>query len=74
MKYDAKLLIKMALIFFGLLFLVCIWLGRRQLVRKAPEGDKISVEDVTILLDVLDIHSLAGTEADERDAEKEDSN
>ena len=71
MKYDAKLLIKMALIFFGLLFLVCIWLGRRQLVRKAPEGDKISVEDVTILLDVLDIHSLAGTEADERDAEKE---
>ena len=57
MKYNARMLIKMALIFFGLLFLVCIWLGRRERIveKRAPEGDKISCRDVEILLDALDV-------------------
>lgn len=53
MKYDSKLLIKLSLIFFGILFLVCIWLGRKHVGREAPEGEAISVEDVRILLEAL---------------------
>lgn len=54
-----KKLIKLALIFFGLLFLVCIWLGRRQ-SQPLPEteGEKITVEDVKILLDALGVLDL----------------
>lgn len=55
MKYDTRLLAKMALIFFGLLFLVCVWLGRRAKVKEAPEGDKIRCRDVEILMDALDV-------------------
>lgn len=57
MKLDTKMMAKLSLIFFGLLFLVCLWLGRGQEKRKEPEGDKILSEDVEILLDAL------GTEA-----------
>lgn len=56
MNLNAKQLAKLALIFFGLLFFFCICLGRRQ---KQPlseiEGEKITVEDVEILLDALGI-------------------
>ena len=45
----------MALIFFGLLFLVCVWLGRREKSKVAPEGDKISCRDVEILMEALDV-------------------
>ena len=55
MKYDTRLLAKTALIFFGLLFLVCIWLGRREHISEAPKGDKITCRDVGILMDVFDI-------------------
>ena len=55
MKYNTKMLSKLALIFFGLLFLVCIWLGRRERVKEVPEGDKISCRDVEILLGALDV-------------------
>lgn len=55
-KYDAVMLIKLSLIFFGLLFLLCILLGRKQRDREAPEGEKIAVRDAVILLDALDIH------------------
>lgn len=55
MKYDSRLLIKLSLIFFGILFLICIWLGRGQLDRTIPEGEKISVEDVQILMDALGV-------------------
>lgn len=57
MKYDAKLLTKLALIFFGLLFFVYILLGRRERDREAPEGDKISCRDVAILLEALGIQT-----------------
>ena len=55
MKYDVKLLAKLALIFFGLLFLVCVWLGRRDRIKEEPAGDKISCRDVEILLEALDV-------------------
>ncbi len=55
MKYDIKLLTKVALIFFGLLFLVCIWLGRRERTVNPPEGVKITCRDVEVLLRALDI-------------------
>lgn len=55
MRYNTRLLAKMALIFFGLLFLICVWLGRREKIREAPEGDKIRCRDVVILMDALDI-------------------
>ncbi|MDE6846480.1 MAG: SpoIID/LytB domain-containing protein [Lachnospiraceae bacterium] len=55
MKFDTKLLTKLALIFLGLLFLICIFLGRREQAVKPPEGTKITCCDVEILLRVLDI-------------------
>lgn len=57
MKYDGKQLAKLALIFFGLLFIVCLFLGRRQAQEKPvqPEGERITVEDVAILLDALGV-------------------
>lgn len=55
MKYDVRLLAKLALIFFGLLFLVCVWLGRRDRMKEEPVGDKISCRDVEILLEALDV-------------------
>lgn len=62
MKYDAKLIMKMALIFFGLLFLVCIWLGKRERIMKAPEGEKITCDDAVILLEALEIQPPAELE------------
>ncbi len=64
MNVNAKQLAKLALIFFGLLFLVCIWLGRRQ-SQPLPEieGEKMTVEDVEILLDALGV-SVSLSEAD----------
>ena len=55
MKYDARMLTKLALIFFGLLFLLCIWLGRRERTKEEPEGAGISCRDIEILLGVLDV-------------------
>lgn len=57
MKYNSRLLIKLSLIFFGILFLVCIWLGRKPENRTIPEGENISIEDVQILLDALDVQA-----------------
>ena len=67
MEYNAKLLTKLALIFFGLLFLVCVWLGRRVRIKEMPEGDKITLEDVQILLEALDLYVVdkAGARGDE---------
>ena len=60
MKYDARMLTKLALIFFGLLFLLCIWLGRRERIKEEPEGARISCRDVEILMGALDIPIPAG--------------
>ncbi|MDE6389005.1 MAG: SpoIID/LytB domain-containing protein [Lachnospiraceae bacterium] len=68
MKYDAKLIMKMSLIFFGLLFLVCIWLGRRERSIKKPEGEKITLEDAAILLEALDIQPPAEFEITQESA------
>lgn len=57
MRFDGKQLAKLALIFFGLLFIVCLFLGRREQEKKPsqPEGERITVEDVEILLDALGV-------------------
>lgn len=57
MNFKAKQFAKLALIFFGLLFLVGIWMGRRMQKEEetVPEGEKITVEDVEILLDALGV-------------------
>lgn len=56
MKFDGKQLAKLSLIFFGLLFIVCLFLGRRQAQEPLqPEGERITVEDVAILLDALGV-------------------
>ncbi|MBO5474537.1 MAG: SpoIID/LytB domain-containing protein [Lachnospiraceae bacterium] len=65
MKYDSKLLIKLSLIFFGILFLVCVWLGRKHADREAPRGEKITLEDVRILMDALGADCNIGTKQDE---------
>lgn len=56
MRYDMRRLAKLSLIFLGLLFLLLLVLGRRakQETASGPEGEKILVEDVEILLDALD--------------------
>lgn len=57
MNFNAKQFAKLALIFFGLLFLVCVFMGRRMKKEEetVPEGEKITVEDVEILLDALGV-------------------
>ncbi|MBD5474412.1 MAG: SpoIID/LytB domain-containing protein [Lachnospiraceae bacterium] len=64
-KYDIKLLIKLSLIFFGLLFMLCILLGRRERKQEPPEGDKITVQDVEILLEALDINMSEVTQQED---------
>lgn len=54
MKRDITRIAKLALIFLGLLFIVSLWFGRRQSKQvSSPEGEKITVEDVEILMDAL---------------------
>lgn len=58
MRFDGKQLAKLALIFLGLLFIVCLFLGRRQGQEEkptTPEGERITAEDVAILLDALGV-------------------
>ena len=69
MKYDAKMLTKLALIFFGLLFLLCIWLGRRERTKEEPEGARISCRDIEILLGALDVSIPNGIAVDDRDVQ-----
>lgn len=57
MQFNIQRLVKLSLIFFGLLFIVCLILGRRQKETETvpPEGEKITVEDVQILLEALGV-------------------
>ena len=68
MKLEGKQLAKLALIFFGLLFIVCLFLGRRQKQEETPappEGERITAEDVEILLDALGVSfSMAASGSD----------
>lgn len=70
MRYDMRRLAKLSVIFLGLLFLLVLLLSRRekQETTSAPEGEKITAEDVAILLDALDValtFPLSGTEGTE---------
>ncbi len=66
MGYRMKFMIKLALIFFGVLFLLFLLRGRRG--AEAPEGEKISIEDIHILLDALGV-SVDFEEDAEEDSE-----
>ena len=57
MQFNIQRLAKLSLIFFGLLFIVCLILGRRERETETlpPEGEKITAEDVEILLDALGV-------------------
>lgn len=57
MQFHIQRLAKLSLIFFGLLFIVCLLLGRRERETEILplEGEKITVEDVEILLDALGV-------------------
>ena len=70
MRFSGKQLAKLALIFFGLLFIVCLFLGRRQEQEKRPsqsEGERITVEDVEILMDALGVSfSMSASDGEEQ--------
>lgn len=70
MRYDIRRLAKLFLIFMGLLFLLMLLLGRRakKETLSGPEGEKISAEDVKILLDALN-GSLTFPQVEEKTAE-----
>lgn len=66
MRYhtNTRIMAKLALIFFGLLFLVCIWLGRREQQKEEPQGEPITYDDVKILMNALNVAIPDGTAAD----------
>jgi stage II sporulation protein D len=55
MKRDSKLAVKLVLIFFGLLFLVCIRVEHDKVEDETETGEMISKEDVEILMEALGI-------------------
>ena len=60
MKDNTRIIAKFALIFFGLLFLICMWLERRERAKEEPQGDYIACEDVKLLMEALDVTDLDG--------------
>ena len=58
-KYDMKLLLKLCLIIGGVLLLICLWQGKDMSTHQAPEGEKITREDVNILLDALKLPGVS---------------
>lgn len=60
MRRKDRRAVKFALIFLGLLFLLCLFLGRRTKKPEElsqPEGEKILREDVAILLEALGVEA-----------------
>lgn len=55
MKENWKNLIKLLAILAGMVFLFWLWLHRMESVKEEPEGEKIRVEDVKILLEALEL-------------------
>ena len=58
-KYDMKLLLKLCLIIVGILLLVYLLWGKDASGHQAPEGEKITREDVKILLDALELPEIS---------------
>lgn len=55
MKERLKNIGKLLCILAGLLFLFCLWLREQDFRKAAPEGEKITAEDVQILLETVKI-------------------
>lgn len=69
MKENWKNFMKLLAILAGMVFLFWMWLHRMESVKEEPEGEKMRVEDVKILLEALELQIDFG-EADS--AEKND--
>ncbi len=81
---NTKNLIKLLLILTGMIFLFRLWYGHMEsgIGKKAPQGEPISVEDVKILLEALNIdlgdealnygrgHGITNTESGTASSEK----
>lgn len=72
MQFNIQRLAKLSLIFFGLLFIVCLLLGRREKETETlpPEGEKITAEDVNILLDALGVSFSVPESNSERESHR----
>ena len=55
MKENWKNLVKLLVILAGMVFLFWLWLHRMESVKEEPEGEKIRVEDVKILIEALEL-------------------
>lgn len=55
MRENWKNFLKLLAILAGMVFLFWLWLHRMESVKEAPEGEKIRVEDVNILLEALEL-------------------
>lgn len=55
---------KLICILAGLIFLFCLWLRQQDYEKEVPQGEKITTEDVSILLEALDIPMAVDTQTD----------
>lgn len=55
MRENWKNFVKLLAILAGMVFLFWLWLHRMESVKEEPEGEKMSVEDVKILLEALEL-------------------
>ena len=60
MQNQTKQSVKLALIFCGMLFFVCLLLGRRGRTKEIPEGEGISRGDTAILLEAAGVELPEG--------------
>lgn len=54
MQENLKNIGKLFCILAGLVFLFCLWLHQQERRKEVPEGEKVTTEDVRILLDALE--------------------
>ena len=55
MRENWKNFVKLLAILAGMIFLFWLWLNRMEYVKEEPEGEKIRIEDVQILMEALEV-------------------
>lgn len=70
MKENWKNFVKLLAILAGMVFLFWLWLHRMESVKEEPEGEKMRVEDVKILLEALELPIEFEEEAAENGVEE----
>lgn len=73
MKENWKNFVKLLAILAGMVFLFWLWLHRMESVKEEPEGEKMRVEDVKILLEALELPIEFEEEAAENSVEEDQS-